>query len=99
MAVGFENGIEKHFSAINTPVSLTLTVRSYPEPTFAWSKSDVNTNSATHESNGNDEYTATFEISNVRAIHYGNYTVVVRSGGDNSFSTTFIVQLVQQGRF
>ena len=97
--VGTQDDVATYFSAIRTPVTLTLTVRSFPDPTFSWSKDAVNTGSTTYESIGNDEYQSSFEISSVGANHYGNYTVVVRSDGRSSFERTFIVQLGQRGRF
>ena len=99
IGVGTQDDVATSFSAIRAQSTLTLTVRSYPEPTFSWSKDGVNTGSTTDESIGNDEYQSSFEISSVGANHYGNYTVVVRSDGSNSFSKTFIVQLEQRGRF
>ena len=59
----------------------------------------VNTGSTLEQSVGNDEYQSSFEISSVEARHYGNYTVLVKSGGSNSFSKTFIVPIEQRGRF
>ena len=97
--LGTQDDVTTYFSAIRTPVTLTLTVRSYPEPTFTWSKDGVNTGSTTDNSIGNDEFQSSFEISSVGANHYGNYTVVVRSDGRSSFDKTFIVQLKRRGRF
>ena len=99
IGVGTQDDVTTYFLAIRAQSTLTLTVRSYPEPTFSWSKDGVNTGSTTDESIGNDEYQSSFEISSVGANHYGNYTVVVRSDGRSSFEKTFIVQLEQRGGF
>ena len=99
IGIGTQNDVATYFAAINTQVKLMLMVRSHPEPTFSWSKTGVNTGSASDESIGNDEYQSSFEISSVEANHYGNYSVVVRSDGRSAFEKTFIVQLEQRGRF
>ena len=99
IGVGTQGEVATYFSAINSQVTISLTVRSHPDPLFSWSKNGVNTASTSDESIGNDEYQSSFEIGSVEARHYGNYTVVVRSDGSNSFSKTFIVQLEQLGRF
>ena len=99
IGVGTQDDVAMYFAAIRTQATLTLIVRSYPEPTFSWSKDGVNTGSTSLESIGNDEFRSSFQISSVEARHYGNYTVVLRSDGSTSFSKTFIVQLEQRGKY
>ena len=92
------NNTAKHFAALGSEVTLTLTVHSYPAATFVWSKSDVNTDDAASEPlNIDDQYQSSLVIYSVEARHYGEYSVTVTSG-NTGLSRIFTVKLQQRGK-
>ena len=89
------------YAASNDPVTLNITVRAFNgdvDANFTWftDNKSVVIDGVESSKLADEEFCSILSIPSVEKEHYGNYTVTVTNGMENS--SIFVLTLVEQGK-